>query len=104
MVYEVRALGHSRIAGVFLVGEAEDADRRLGGGASDCANLSGEVLGHEFGKTVLLMCVHVQDALPILGSLVLIIGIKNMNQGQEVLVEAAASKAWSRLQIFRADS
>ena len=79
VVYEVSALRHSGVAGVLLVGEAEDADRGLGGGASDCANLFGEVLGHEFGKTVLLMCVHVQDALPILGSLVLIIGIKNMN-------------------------
>jgi hypothetical protein len=41
VVDEIGALGHSGVAGVFLVGEAEDADRRLSGGAGDCAHLSG---------------------------------------------------------------
>ena len=41
MVDEIGALGHSCVAGVFLVGEAEDADRRLSGRARDCAHLLG---------------------------------------------------------------
>mmetsp|Transcript_14966 Transcript_14966/g.22773 ORF Transcript_14966/g.22773 Transcript_14966/m.22773 type:complete len:237 (+) Transcript_14966:225-935(+) len=84
------------IARVFLEGEAEDSDLLVRHGV--------EQAGNELGaKSLLLVLVHVHHLLPILGTSWQPLGFADINQIQNVLLEAGAAEADGGIQELGAD-
>mmetsp|Transcript_71734 Transcript_71734/g.156139 ORF Transcript_71734/g.156139 Transcript_71734/m.156139 type:complete len:226 (+) Transcript_71734:432-1109(+) len=86
----------SHIASVFLEGEAQDCDFLV----RHCVEEAGDDLGTEGG---LLLLVHVHHLLPILGTSWQPLGFADINQIQNVLLEAGAAEADGGIQELGAD-
>ena len=89
--------GLAGVVGVGLEGKAQDRETLAGEGAK-------QSLHHQLSDTVLLPAVELDHALPVGRHIVEAVMTADVNQIEDVLLEAAAAKAWACLQELGADT